>query len=546
MCGIHAVISTSGYAPPPQGYVRRCLCNRGPDYVGTVRAEADASLVSLTLTSTVLSLRGDHVAAQPLVDPATGSVLCWNGEAWRIGGRDVEGSDTEVVMGLLLLSSANSSSVGQEKSVLDALRSIEGPFALIYFDKPGRRVYYCRDRLGRRSLLVNKNDGDTVVLSSVADAEQDGWVEVEADGCYTVCLDDLVISRHEWVDDASSVSGIGIFCEKMPDTTDDPPSLCEDSPSVGRLRDHLIESLRLRVAGIPQPPEGTEDSARLAVLFSGGLDCTVLARMAADLVPPGQSIDLVNVAFENPRIAGQKPGCSRDELFELCPDRITARRSMAELVRVCPDRLWRFVTVNVPYTETCSHRESIIRLMYPHNTEMDLSIANALYFAARGRGLASMPSSAPAGEPYCYTTTARVLLSGLGADELFGGYIRHKTAFSHKGYRGLLDEMRLDVGRLGKRNLGRDDRVMAHWGREVRFPFLDERLVRWAVESPVWEKCNFADAAAEDPDKRVLRLVAESLGLLGVSREKKRAIQFGARTAKMESGKVKGTTFITP
>jgi hypothetical protein len=30
-----------------------------------------------------------------------------------------------------------------------------------------------------------------------------------------------------------------------------------------------------------------------------------------------------------------------------------------------------------------------------------------------------------------------------------------------------------------------------------------------------------------------------------VSTEKKRAIQFGARTAKMESGKTKGTTLIT-
>lgn len=153
--------------------------------------------------------------------------------------------------------------------------------------------------------------------------------------------------------------------------------------------------------------------------------------------------------------------------------------------------------------------------MYPHNTEMDLSIANALYFAARGEGLV---------ENQPYATTARVLFSGLGADELFGGYIRHKTAYAHRGFGGLLDELKLDVGRLGKRNLGRDDRVMAHWGREVRFPFLDERLVHWAVESPVWDKCDFANPAVEDPDKRVLRLVAESLGLVSVAREKKRAV----------------------
>lgn len=184
--------------------------------------------------------------------------------------------------------------------------------------------------------------------------------------------------------------------------------------------------------------------------------------------------------------------------------------------------------------------------MYPHNTEMDLSIANALYFAARGEGSAYTPADS---SPAPYKTTARVLVSGLGADEIFGGYGRHGVAFSHRGYPGLIEELKLDVGRLGKRNLGRDDRVMAHWGREVRFPFLDEALVKWAVEVPVWDKCDFGSETAKghlDAEKRVLRLVARNLGMEAVSLEKKRAIQFGARTAKMESGKVKGTTSITP
>lgn len=174
--------------------------------------------------------------------------------------------------------------------------------------------------------------------------------------------------------------------------------------------------------------------------------------------------------------------------------------------------------------------------MHPHNTEMDLSIAYALYFAARGNGLAQTSSETRDTEPY--STAARVLLSGLGADELFGGYVRHATAFSRTGYPGLIEELKLDVGRLGKRNLGRDDRVMSHWGREIRFPFLDEELVKWAVEAPVWEKCDFAvnstedrDSNAEingiDPEKRVLRLLAQQLRMHSVAREKKRAVRSG-------------------
>ena len=162
--------------------------------------------------------------------------------------------------------------------------------------------------------------------------------------------------------------------------------------------------------------------------------------------------------------------------------------------------------------------------MHPHSTEMDLSIASALYFAARGHGLALVPSD-PTPRPY--RTTARVLISGLGADELFGGYSRHGGAFDMGGYARLVEELKLDVSRLGKRNLGRDDRVMAQWGREVRFPFLDEKLVKWAMSLPAWEKCDFGSASAAehlDPEKRVLRFLAQRLGLVSVAKEKKRAV----------------------
>ncbi|KAG5962600.1 hypothetical protein E4U58_003818 [Claviceps cyperi] len=567
MCGCHAAIHTAGACPQSAALERR-LRNRGPDHQATVTKYLDDSHATiLALTSTVLSLRGDHVAKQPLVDPSTGSVLCWNGEAWKIRGREVQGNDAEAVMALLSEASCSPCAVDDGgTSVLRVLRDIEGPFAFIYYDEAARRLFYGRDRLGRRSLLVKA--GNPFLLASVADdCAAGGWTEVEADGVYvlqfprgdadpeTQQLGEYVPVRHDWVDDDSFISGIGVFNRAIPA---EHSRLTMQSGVIEQLHRRLTESLRLRVQQIPVPPgaitTATTSDARVAVLFSGGLDCTVLARLASDLLPGGQPIELLNVAFENPRIASQHKGVSQDELYELCPDRITGRKSFAELVQACPLRRFRLVTVNVPFTLTSEHRAEVVELMYPHRTEMDLSIAFALYFAARGEGLCQ--SSVDSRQACPYKTTARVLLSGLGADELFGGYVRHATAYSRRGYEGLVEELQLDVSRLGKRNLGRDDRVMAHWEKEVRFPFLDEDFVRWAIGLSVEDKCDFAHPvdceskgegeALPEPGKRILRLLAQELGMVEVAREKKRAIQFGARTAKMESGKVKGTTLISP
>ena len=158
----------------------------------------------------------------------------------------------------------------------------------------------------------------------------------------------------------------------------------------------------------------------------------------------------------------------------------------------------------------------------------------ALYFAARGTGIVETPD----GTVQSHATSARVLLSGLGADELFAGYQRHATAFARRGFPGLFDELQLDVGRLGKRNLGRDDRVISHWGREARYPYLDEKLIAWALSARIDAKCDFSlslptkgeDGTAKDGSealesgKKVLRCLAWRLGMHNVAQEKKRAV----------------------
>lgn len=143
------------------------------------------------------------------------------------------------------------------------------------------------------------------------------------------------------------VSSIGVFNKALPSPEGERP-LTSASPSVRALKDQLVESLKLRVLNIPNPPSSGTGKARVAVLFSGGLDCTVLARLCHDILEPHQEIDLLNVGFENPRVGARlkKEANGKEvDLYEACPDRITGRKSFAELKNVCPGRVFRFVAV---------------------------------------------------------------------------------------------------------------------------------------------------------------------------------------------------------
>ncbi|KAF2709109.1 asparagine synthetase domain-containing protein 1 [Pleomassaria siparia CBS 279.74] len=561
MCGIFFSISRHKYVVPDAG-TKQALQNRGPDSSGGYRilipAEHDREQgpslqLFATAFSTVLSLRGTAVVKQPLQNDDTGSMLCWNGEAWSIQGHSdpVVGNDSQLVFDLLLQQTSSSlvldrcSSVQRTAAILSAIR---GPYAFVFYDAINQYLYYGRDCLGRRSLLRKFSLEHDLILSSVCDnATGDQWEEVEADGINVIDLkrtssEEPLTFTHIPHRRRNEVKPNELsFHLPFPamNTTVESPSHPE-AQHVQKLGEALRRSLEARTQHVRESVN-VDTEAKVAILFSGGLDCTVLARICHDLLPPTEAIHLHNVAFQNPRIHSNLG--ENESPYELCPDRVTGRSSYAELMRICPGRQWRFVEINVPYTATVAHRSNVMALMHPHNTEMDLSISYALYFAARGYAM-SQP----------HPEEIRVLLSGLGADELFGGYQRHSLAFARRGYSGLIEELELDFNRLGKRNLGRDDRVISNSGKEVRFPYLDEELISLALDLPVWAKCDFANSQMADsedparflePEKRLLRLLAWDLGMKGVAAEKKRAIQFGARTAKMEAGRTKGTQVLS-
>ncbi|RMX64310.1 hypothetical protein DD238_007296 [Peronospora effusa] len=133
-----------------------------------------------------------------------------------------------------------------------------------------------------------------------------------------------------------------------------------------------------------------------------------------------------------------------------------------------------------------------------------------------------------------YQTNAQVVLVGIGADEQLAGYGRHRTTLINGGEQALRAELNMDLSRIWKRNLGRDDRCIAAHGREARFPYLDETVVSTIATFPISSLCD-ADLPRGVGDKRVLRLVAATLGLSNCAGLPKRAIQFGSRIAKVSN-----------
>lgn len=77
---------------------------------------------------------------------------------------------------------------------------------------------------------------------------------------------------------------------------------------------------------------------------------------------------------------------------------------------------------------------------------------------------------------------------GTGADELFGGYTKHRAALKRNNWTGLQETLINDWLHISIRNLSRDDRVIADHGRQLRTPYLDETLVEYVLKLKPWEK----------------------------------------------------------
>ncbi|CAN8075214.1 unnamed protein product [Agarophyton chilense] len=460
--------SSGSSIPPFRSSVRQHLERRGPDYQNTEVISIDAKC-TLQLTQTTLSLRGSQKAADSFKGK---NRLLYNGELYGGIFIDEDDSDTQILLNYL---NDKTSTHALEPEILDVLK---GPWTIIYWHSHSKRLYFARDCIGRRSLLMQVLPGKKIVLTSVA-PEHDtyGFVEVPPAGVAYIDVSgvpkfglygrethsvvprralSLIGNRNGNSDRIVSGSDIDMYVSFLPKKwlrSKAPRTNLESLTPIESAQRFIAlfkQSIKRRmVINVPS----SNSRPRFAVLFSGGIDSMFLSVILESCLPENEPLQLINLMLEE--------------------------KSSRDVVR----RWYKLV----------------------HGFESPREITQS---------------------------PARVLFSGLGADELMGGYKgRHRTIFQSEGTDGILREMDADLSRLWFRNLGRDDRLIGDHGREVRHPFLDEDLVDFITKLPLTE--HVCDLSAPDGvgDKHLLRRAARIIGLSDEATSRsKRAIQFGSRS----------------
>ncbi|KAF3431594.1 hypothetical protein FNV43_RR26325 [Rhamnella rubrinervis] len=508
-----------------------------------------------------LQLRGVNPIVQPLIDTSR-NILVYNGEIY--GGLHVgsDENDAQILMQTLEKCCSCNSHLNnrichcderEQLSVVNVLSTVKGPWAIIYWQESAKTLWFGRDAFGRRSLLVHwpTVEDPRFLLSSVSpnsSVEQSSdfesehgitnirfWDELPC-GVYSITVaapdrDGFMVGevkKHEWTDAMLEelIKWERNCVEPKPEEllTSCLPMQASVSVAAQTLLSALRESVRRRSSlhTIFQA-DIQKELAPVAILFSGGLDSMILAALLHECLDISYEIDLLNVSFDE----------------QSAPDRISAKVGVEELRRISPSRKWKLVEIDSDLSKLTLETNHVMSLINPANTYMDLNIGIALWLAAGGNGWLYEGHSNFNNEDYRhikYRSKARILLVGSGADEQCAGYGRHRTKFRQGSWLGLHEEMKLDMQRIWKRNLGRDDRCIADNGREARFPFLDEDVIKALLDIPLWEIADLNQPSGAG-DKKILREVAQLLGLYEAAALPKRAIQFGSRIARESNRK---------
>jgi asparagine synthase (glutamine-hydrolysing) len=421
MCGIAGFVSARGAAPPGSGALRaavHALAHRGPDQSGVF--EAPGVALGFTRLS-IIDLPG---GAQPMKNEDGSVVVVYNGEIWnyrelrdrlvRLGHRFASRSDTEVLVH------------GYEEWGTNLVDHLDGMFAFAIWDATARRLFLARDRFGKKPLYISRT-GDGVVFGS--DARSIHLITGRRPQIAAEHVGEYVFQRY-LVSPRTLFAGV----ERLPPAhraTYDGNTLSvsrywqlevpeEPQPlAASVLRDLLVEATNRRLmSDVP-----------IGVLLSGGVDSTAILALAKSAGV--RDIATFTVGFDDP-LYDERPRA-----------RVAAEHFASSHHEVCVSRA-DFLDA---WSRLAWYRDEPIA----EASEIPLLLLSE--FAGRH---------------------VRVVLSGDGGDEIFGGYPKYRAdALLRRGGRAAALALRASLEIMDRRPTHRQ------LGRAADTVSIRDPLIRW-------------------------------------------------------------------
>lgn len=491
MCGIAGEAGT----PDADTTVKKmlsALAHRGPDACGIYQDG------NISIGNTLLKITGDMY--QPLLGKGA---LVLNGEIFNFKELSLEAgietdSDTEALF--FLIEEQIKKGKSPTDAVFFALSEVNGDYALAYAYK--NELILARDPVGVKPLfyspeedtaLKEKREFSTEVITKSKIGENIGLnpeiiekkAAIESEG-----QKDAIIFASE----KKALNLIGKAPKPFP-----PGSILSLNTRTGTIREKALkigfprEKISNEFEAVSFLNEALRKSVQLrlktgsGIAFSGGIDSTFLAALAKKLNP--------NISLYSIGLSG-----SHD---------ILQAKKAAKAIGM-EDSLKTYIVSFEAIEAAVPHVIYATESVNP----LTIAIGLPLYLLAKTVN----------------KDGKRVLLTGQGADELFGGYKRHEV-FLEKGPEKLEMEIYSDLKNLSTINLERDDMVTMANAVELRVPFLDKNVIK--IGLAISPELKVLKKDGKYIRKYILRKAAENLLPPGLLWKEKKAIQYGTGVQKV-------------
>lgn len=429
MCGIVAILNVKQQTQDLRQKALKMsqkIRHRGPDWSGIYCGS------SAILAHERLSIVDPESGGQPLFSPDKQQVLAVNGEIYnhqeirrRFAGQyDFQTrSDCEVILSLYREWRQKLPTTEQVLSISSLLEQLSGIFAFVLYDEQNNEFLIARDPIGVIPLYIGYDKEGTVYVASELKALEGQCERYEPflPGHYLYSREGINMQRYyqrDWFE-YNAVK--------------------DNSASVDAIHDALQDAVRRQL--MSDVPYG--------VLLSGGLDSSVISAIA-EKFSQNRIEDNSQTRAYWPRLHSFAVG------LKGAPDLEKARR-VAEHIG----------TVHHEINYTIQEGLDAIRDVIYYIETYDVTTVRAstpMYLLAR----------------VIKSMGIKMVLSGEGADEIFGGYLYFHKAPTPQDFH---EETVRKLSKLHLYDCLRANKSLAAWGIEGRVPFLDKEFLDVAMRT---------------------------------------------------------------